>query len=127
MASRLIIGVALAISCLGLVNSACSQPGLTQTSVAQDAAGESKETLPPLVDLGPGQTYHGEEGGLHPGGSNVRFAAHDAAGRKIARDIVHLDAGVGATINLILGDPTSPVGFLSALGTMSLCITQQLR
>ena len=52
----------------------------------------SNEMLPPLVDLGPGQTYKGKEGGLYPGGSNVRPAAHDAAGRKIARDIVPLDA-----------------------------------
>ena len=52
----------------------------------------SNETLPPLVDLGPGQTYKGKEGGLYPGGSNDRPAAHDAAGRKIARDIVPLDA-----------------------------------
>jgi len=51
-----------------------------------------KGMLPPLVDLGPGQTYHGQEGGLYPGGSNVRPAAHDAAGQKIARDIVPLAA-----------------------------------
>jgi hypothetical protein len=44
------------------------------------------------VDLGPGQTYRGKEGGLYPGGSNVRPAAHDAAGQKIARDIVPLAA-----------------------------------
>ena len=48
--------------------------------------------LPPLVDLNPGQTYNGEEGGLYPGGSNVRPATHDAAGQKIARDIVPLNA-----------------------------------
>jgi hypothetical protein len=50
------------------------------------------QNLPPLVDLGPGQTYQGYEGGLYPGGSNVRPAAHDAAGRKIAQSIVPLDA-----------------------------------
>jgi hypothetical protein len=50
------------------------------------------QNLPPLVDLGPGQTYQGYEGGLYPGGSNVRPAAHDAAGRKIAQSIVLLDA-----------------------------------
>jgi hypothetical protein len=43
------------------------------------------------VDLGPGQTYQGKEGGLYPGGSNVRPTAHDAAGQKIARGIVPLD------------------------------------
>ena len=48
--------------------------------------------LPPLVDLDPGQTFHGKEGGLYPGGSNVRPAAHDAAGQKIARGIVPLAA-----------------------------------
>jgi len=47
--------------------------------------------LPPLVDLGPGQTYKGQEGGLYPGGKNTRPAAHDAAGqKKIARAIVPL-------------------------------------
>src|SRR5258705_10522825 len=57
-----------------------------------DAAGQTNGMLPPLVDLGPGQTYHGHEGGLYPGGSNVRPAAHDAAGQKIARGIVPLAA-----------------------------------
>jgi hypothetical protein len=50
------------------------------------------QDLPPLVDVGPGQTYHGYEGGLYPGASNVRPAAHDAAGRRIAQAIVPLDA-----------------------------------
>ena len=74
-----------------LVSSAYSQSGLGQARAAHDAAGQTNEMLPPLVDLGPGQTYHGQEGGLYPGGSNVRPAAHDAAGRKIARSIVPLD------------------------------------
>ena len=56
------------------------------------ASGQTNEMLPPLVDLGPGQTYHGQEGGLYPDGSNVRPAAHDAAGQKIARSIVPLAA-----------------------------------
>ena len=46
----------------------------------------------PLVDLGPGQTYNGQEGGLYPGGSMYRPAAHDAAGQRIARAIVPLNA-----------------------------------
>jgi hypothetical protein len=50
------------------------------------------QNLPSLVDLGPGQTYQGYEGGLYPGASNVRPAAHDAAGRRIAQSIVPLDA-----------------------------------
>jgi hypothetical protein len=51
----------------------------------------SNAMLPPLVDLGPGQTYMGQEGGLYPGGINVRPSTHDAAGQKIARAIVPLD------------------------------------
>jgi hypothetical protein len=50
------------------------------------------QNLPPLVDLGPGQTYHGYEGGLYPGANNVRPAVHTAAGLKIAHSIVPLDA-----------------------------------
>lgn len=64
-------------------------------SLALSAFAQTTSTnaiLRPLVDLGPGQTYHGQEGGLYPGGSNVRPAAHDAAGQKIARGIVPLDA-----------------------------------
>src|SRR5574340_470426 len=53
---------------------------------------QTEQGMPPLVDLGPGQTYRGQEGGLYPGGSNVRPAAHDAAGQKIARGIVPLAA-----------------------------------
>ena len=55
LAARL-VAAALAISCLGLVDSAYPQPGLTQPSVALDAAVESEEMLPPLVDLGTGLT-----------------------------------------------------------------------
>src|SRR5512139_3859537 len=83
---------AAAISCLSLVYSAYSQSVLGQTRAAHDVVGQKNGILPPLVDLGPGQTYHGQEGGLYPGGSNVRPAAHDAAGQKIARGIVPLDA-----------------------------------
>ncbi len=87
-----ILMAASGISWLGLVYSASSQSGLGQTRSAHDAAGETNAMLPPLVDLGPGQTYHGQEGGLYPGGSNLRPVAHDAAGRKIAQGIVPLDS-----------------------------------
>jgi hypothetical protein len=46
--------------------------------------------LVPLNDLGMG-TYLGYQGGLYPGGSNQRPAAHDAAGVAIAHAIVPLD------------------------------------
>ncbi len=88
----IMIREALVISCLGLVYSAYSQSGLGQPRAAHDAAGQRNGMLPPLVDLGPRQTYKGQQGGLYPGGSNVRPAAHDAAGQKIARGIVPLAA-----------------------------------
>lgn len=45
----------------------------------------------PLNDLGPG-TYNGYQGGLYPGGSNVRPAAHEAAGLTLASQIQPVDA-----------------------------------
>ena len=89
---RPILVAASAISCLGLVHSAYSQSDHGQPRAGRDAAGQNSGMLPPLVDLGPEQTYHGQEGGLYPGGSNVRPAAHDAAGQEIARGIVPLGA-----------------------------------
>jgi hypothetical protein len=46
--------------------------------------------LVPLTTLGTG-TYQGYEGGLYPGGSNVRPASHDAAGIAIAHSIAPID------------------------------------
>ncbi len=83
---------ALVVSCLGAVYSAFSDSSSGQTRDAHAAIGQRNGMLPPLVDLGPGQTYNGQEGGLYPAGSNVRPAGHDAAGQKIARGIVPLDA-----------------------------------
>ena len=45
----------------------------------------------PLTELGTG-LYKGEEGGLYPGGGNEPPAKHLAAGKKLAREIVPLDA-----------------------------------
>ncbi len=62
----------------------------------------------PLTDLGAG-TYNGSTGGLYPGGSNVRPAAHDAAGLSIAAQIVPLDS-TGAA------DPTNGRVVLASMG-----------
>jgi len=85
---RPLLAAVFATLCLVLRDFAWSQSAPGQPN----AAGEKNGKLPPLVDLGPGQTWHGKEGGLYPGGSNVRPAAHDAAGQKIARSIVPLAA-----------------------------------
>lgn len=41
----------------------------------------------PLMDLGTG-TYRGYQGGLYPGGVNVRPASHDSAGRALAAGVL---------------------------------------
>ncbi len=48
-----------------------------------NCAGTSSGRIP-LSDLGPG-LYQGFEGGLYPGGTNVRPAAHDAGADRMAR------------------------------------------
>ncbi len=61
--------------------------------------------LVPLTALGAG-TYQGYQGGLYPGGANVRPPAHDAAGIAIANAIAPLDTfGVP--------DPAGRVVFIS--------------
>jgi hypothetical protein len=47
--------------------------------------------LVPIDQLGKG-TYRGAQGGLYPGGSNVRPTAHDALGLALARSVRPLDA-----------------------------------
>jgi len=58
--------------------------------VTWDQAGTSNP-LVDLPDLGTG-SYLGAEGGLYPGGSNVRPATHEADGLALANGIVPLDA-----------------------------------
>ena len=56
---------------------------------ASNCAGTSTGMIP-VTDLGAG-LYKGVQGGLYPGGSNVRPAAHEAAGIAIANAIMPLD------------------------------------
>ncbi len=46
--------------------------------------------LKPLTELGEGE-YKGSPGGLYPGGKNERPAAHEAAGRELAKEVRPLD------------------------------------
>jgi hypothetical protein len=47
--------------------------------------------LKPLTELGTSK-YHGYEGGLYPGGKNVRPAEHEKAGLRLAGEVVPRDA-----------------------------------
>ena len=62
---------------------------LARPAAAIDCTGTSTG-LVPLIDLGSG-TYAGFAGGLYPGSSNARPAAHEAAGVAIANAIGPLD------------------------------------
>jgi hypothetical protein len=69
---------ALLISCSSRVTSSCTPE-------------QSFTGLPAITDLGPGQTYIGEAGGLYPNSSNDMPAGHRAAGEAIARRMVPLN------------------------------------
>jgi hypothetical protein len=69
------------------------------TAKAKGQASPPAEPLPKLdtsalvalTDLGKSGEYHGKPGGLYPGGSNARPAAHEKAGLELARQIQPLD------------------------------------
>src|SRR5262245_32685207 len=44
-----------------------------------------------LSDMGPGDSYHGKSGGLYPGVTNVRPAAHEKAGLALAQQVQPLN------------------------------------
>ncbi len=69
-------------------------PVTTASAICNDISWDQSGTTMPeidLPDLGTG-TYMGSEGGLYPGGSNQRPAAHEADGIALANGIVPLDA-----------------------------------
>ncbi|MCY0952966.1 hypothetical protein [Streptomyces sp. H27-S2] len=61
----------------------------------------TKSGLVPLNDLGTG-TYQGRTGGLYPGGSNTRPAAHNTAGENIANNHV-LPRNAAGQVDLVNG------------------------
>jgi Putative Ig domain len=79
-------------------------------NISYDVPG-TKTPIVPITDLATG-TYQGEEGGLYPGGSNVRPPSHDSDGVAIAKAIVPLDANgnyspTGKYVMLALGESTA--------------------
>jgi len=70
----------------------------TPTAVAAVCA-ENFSGLTPLTDLAPGQTYLGAPGGLYPGGTNARPAAHTTAGRSIATTQVRPRDAAGTIVS----------------------------
>lgn len=91
--------------CLGFMSAAlfafCS---LASTTHAQNCAQTSVGSIP-INDLGTG-LYNGFEGGLYPGGTNVRPAAHEAAGITFRDEVVPRDASGNP-------DPLGSIGFIS--------------
>ena len=65
-------------------------PTLMLTESFAQVCSNTSVGLPPLNDLGTG-FYRGLQGGLYPGGENVRPQAHNAAGLAIAHQIRPLD------------------------------------
>src|SRR5262249_31009211 len=61
-------------------------PGFKKEPPKVDTSG-----LKPLTELGRGE-YQGFQGGLYPGGTNERPAAHEKAGRALAAQVQPLDA-----------------------------------
>ncbi len=67
-----------------------AQTGAKCSAITSDVAGTTSPLID-LPDLGTG-TYLGSEGGLYPGGSNIRPAGHDSDGVKFADSIYPLDS-----------------------------------
>src|SRR5215467_12438650 len=59
---------------------------LVLRSVSASDCSKTSVGFTPLNDLGAG-SYKGMQGGLYPGGSNVRPAGHETAGLDLARSI----------------------------------------
>jgi len=79
------LSFAATVACVAVVVA-----GLPAVARGQDCDNTSVG-FTPLNDLGQG-LYQGQQGGLYPGGFNQRPAAHDDAGRLIARQVRPLNA-----------------------------------
>jgi hypothetical protein len=101
----MVVGVAFLWSCGGdsppPINNPNPPPDSSDCPAfdPNNACAQTCVGLPPINDLGTG-FYRGEQGGLYPGGMNVRPATHNADGLAIANAIVPLNAsGVQDNVN----------------------------
>lgn len=79
-----------------------AQTVISTILLGQQPARVDTTKLMPLTELGKG-VYQGFEGGLYPGGTNERPAAHEQAGLELARKIQPLDrAGQSSTTGKIV-------------------------
>lgn len=79
-----VVAVVFAAGLLSIAPTAAAQVPLKDCS-------HTSTGITPLTDLGTG-TYQGFQGGLYPGGTNMRPASHDLAGVLLAQQIEPLDA-----------------------------------
>lgn len=96
------VAVVAALAALSLVSSAGSAVAADCTRVFSGRT--------PLTDFAPGQTYLGSPGGLYPGASNQRPAAHTQAGQNIAVNLVRPRTPTGAI------DPTNGIVGMISIG-----------
>jgi Tol biopolymer transport system component len=89
-------------------------PNPDQTDADGNGVGDACELINPipLTDFEPGETYHGLEGGLYGGYSNVPSPAHEAAGLQAAAGVQPIN---GRIVLLTLG-PSNAHGATAAWG-----------
>ena len=85
----------------------------------EPGAGDDAAVRIPLTDMNSGDRYHGYEGNLYPGGSNLPPAAHREAGLARARAVQPLDAAgrpdpAGRIVLLSVGMSNTTQEFCSA-------------
>jgi hypothetical protein len=95
------------VAALAVLTASSLLPAVAGDALAADCSRTSTGRTP-LTDFAPGQTYLGAPGGLYPGASNQRPAAHTTAGQGIAVNQVRPRTPSGA-----IDDTNGIVGMIS--------------